>query len=451
LTATGTGQITLKWTAPASNGGVNITSYQVYRGTTSGSETPLTSGGCSGLGAVLTCTDSEVTGGQTYFYKVGAVNAIGEGPQSNEASATPATPSNLLGNPGFENGSSNPAPWTATAGVVSNNSTEPPHSGSWDAWMCGYGTTHTDTLSQTVSIPSAASASLTFWRHIDTADTSGTADTLKAQVLNPFGTVLSTLHTWTRLDANTGYTQDTFDMSPFTGQTVTLKFTCSEDSSGQTSFVLDDTSLTASGSPPTTTTTVPSTTTTTTLPSTTTTTSTTTTVPPTTTTVPSTTTTVPSGTNLLGNPGFENGANAAPWTTTPGVINNSSAEPPHSGSWDAWLCGYGTTHTDTLAQTITLPSGDTSATLQFWLHIDTAETTTTTAYDTLKLQVLDSAGNAVATIGNWSNLNHNRGYSLQSFNLSSYLGQTITLKFTASEDFEYQTSFVIDDTSLTAN
>lgn len=377
LTASpGDAQVTLNWTAPSSNGGVNINSYKVYRGTSSGTETLLTSGGCSSLGAVLTCTDSGLTNGQAYFYKVSAVNSIGEGPQSNEASATPAAPVNLLGNPGFENGSSSPAPWTATSGVISNNSTEPPHSGSWDAWMCGYGTTHSDTLSQQVAIPSATSATLSFWRHIDTADTGTTAhDTMTVQVLNPSGTLLSTLHTYSNLDANAGYVQDTYDLSAYTGQTVNLRFSCNENSSLQTSFVLDDTSLTAGGGPPptTTTTTVPATTTTTTAPATT-----------TTTTVPSTTTTVPSGGNLIGNPGFENGSsNPAPWTASARVISNSSSEPPHSGSWDAWLCGYGTTHTDTLSQTVTIPTNATSATLQFWLHIDTAETTTTAKYDTL--------------------------------------------------------------------
>ena len=445
LTGTaGTGQVALSWTAPSSNGGVNITSYRVYRGTSSGSETLLTSGGCSNLGSVLTCTDAGLTNGQTYFYKVSAVNAIGEGTQSNEASATPvANGVNLLGDPGFENGSSNPAPWTTSSGVISNNSAEPPHSGTWDAWMCGYGTTHTDSLSQSVAIPSASSATLTFWRHIDTAETSTTTayDTMMAQVLNSSGSVLSTLHTWSNLDHNTGYKQESFDMTPYVGQTVTLKFTCSEDSTLQTSFVIDDTSLTTGGSPPPTTTTVPSTTTT----------STTVPVTTTTTTVPSTTTTVPTGTNLLGNSGFENGSsNPSPWSTSSGVINNSSAEPPHSGSWDAWLCGYGTTHTDTLSQSVTLPSSASSATLSFWLHIDTAETTTTTAYDTLKLQVLNTSGTVLGTIGNWSNLNHNTGYSQQTFNMSAYLGQTVVLKFTGSEDSELQTSFVIDDTSLTA-
>jgi hypothetical protein len=34
------------------------------------------------------------------------------------------------------------------------------------------------------------------------------------------------------------------------------------------------------------------------------------------------------------------------------------------------------------------------------------------------------------------------------FNLSAFAGQTVTLKFTGTEDFLLQTSFVVDDTAL---
>jgi hypothetical protein len=121
------------------------------------------------------------------------------------------------------------------------------------------------------------------------------------------------------------------------------------------------------------------------------------------------------------------------------VINDNTQEPPHSGSWDAWLDGYGTTHTDTLSQTVTLPAGCSTYNLSFWLHIDTAETTTTTKYDTLKVQVLNGSGTVLATLHTYSNLNHNTGYAQHSFSLSAYAGQKITLKFTGSEDYELQT------------
>jgi len=151
---------------------------------------------------------------------------------------------------------------------------------------------------------------------------------------------------------------------------------------------------------------------------------------------------------LLGNPGFENGTNTAPWTMTAGVINNSSAEPPHSGAWDAWLDGYGTTHTDSATQTVTIPSTATTATLSFWLHIDTAETTTTTAFDTLQVQVLNTSNTVLATLGTFSNLNAAPGYQQRSFNVIQFKGQTVKIRFLGKEDVSLQTSFVIDDTAL---
>ncbi|HEV2989661.1 MAG TPA: hypothetical protein VG759_14555 [Candidatus Angelobacter sp.] len=153
-------------------------------------------------------------------------------------------------------------------------------------------------------------------------------------------------------------------------------------------------------------------------------------------------------TQLIGNPGFENGTNTAPWTLTAGVINNSSAEPPHSGAWDAWLDGFGTTHTDTATQTVTIPSTITSATLSFWLHIDTAETTTTTAFDTLQIQVLNTSGTVLATLGTFSNLNHAAGYQQHSFSMINFKGQTVQIRFRGMEDSSLQTSFVIDDVNL---
>jgi subtilase family serine protease len=151
---------------------------------------------------------------------------------------------------------------------------------------------------------------------------------------------------------------------------------------------------------------------------------------------------------LLGNPGFENGTTTAPWTLTAGVINNSASEPPHSGSWDAWLDGYGRTHTDTATQTVTIPSTVTTATLSFWLHIDTAETTTTAMNDTLQVQVLNTSGTVLATLGTFSNLNHATGYQQHSFSMNSFIGQTVQIRFTGHENNSRQTSFVIDDTAL---
>jgi hypothetical protein len=162
---------------------------------------------------------------------------------------------------------------------------------------------------------------------------------------------------------------------------------------------------------------------------------------------------------LFGNPGFETGK-TTPWKMTADVLtSNSEAEGyeiAHTGSWFAWLDGYGTPHTDTVAQTVTIPAACTSDSLSFWLHIDTYEDQEG-AYDTLKVQVLNSSGPVLSTLATYSNLNdvqfdpdNNNGYAQVSLNVSAYAGQTITVKWTGTETDEGggTTDFTIDDTAL---
>ncbi|OXM69098.1 putative Ig domain-containing protein [Amycolatopsis vastitatis] len=148
------------------------------------------------------------------------------------------------------------------------------------------------------------------------------------------------------------------------------------------------------------------------------------------------------GDQLVGNGGFESGT--APWTQSSGVIRAAtSAEPAHGGTMDAWLGGHGSTHTDTLSQSLTLPAGCASATLSWWSHIDTKETTTGTVYDKLVVQ----AGSD--TLASYSNLDKNTGYVQRTVDVSRYLGQTVTLKVTGTEDSSLATNFLLDDFSLT--
>jgi hypothetical protein len=149
---------------------------------------------------------------------------------------------------------------------------------------------------------------------------------------------------------------------------------------------------------------------------------------------------------LLGNNGFESGSST--WSSTSGVITNSGDESARTGSYYAWLAGYGSAHTDTLSQSVTVPAACTTATFSFYLHVDTAETSTSTAYDTLKVQVVNSSGTVLSTLATYSNLNAGSGYTQRTFSLAGYAGQTVTLKFTGTEGSTLQTSFVIDDTAL---
>jgi hypothetical protein len=190
---------------------------------------------------------SAVTDGSMQPLMVSASDA----PSADAPTPNPST--QLLGNPGFENGSASPAPWVPTAGVIDSSASEPPHGGAWKAWLDGYGSTHTDTLYQQITIPSGATASLTFWLHIDTGENTTTTafDTLKVQIRNSSNTVLSTLATYSNLNKAAGYSQKTFDVSSFQGQTVRVYLLGTEDSSAQTSFVVDDFALTATTSTPT--------------------------------------------------------------------------------------------------------------------------------------------------------------------------------------------------------
>ncbi|HEY7048972.1 MAG TPA: putative Ig domain-containing protein [Jatrophihabitantaceae bacterium] len=139
----------------------------------------------------------------------------------------------------------------------------------------------------------------------------------------------------------------------------------------------------------------------------------------------------------LANPGFESGS--ASWTATSGVINTDGAH-SRTGNGYAWLDGYGTTHTDTLSQTVAIPAGC-SANLNYYLWISSSEGTTR-AYDKI---TLTANGTAVQS---FSNINKGSTYVQRSVNLSSYAGQSVTLKWTGTEDSSLQTSFLIDDTAL---
>ncbi|KUN01440.1 hypothetical protein AQI95_31460 [Streptomyces yokosukanensis] len=193
------------------------------------SSTGLISGTASTAGTyqvTVTAKDSTGASGSTSF--TWTVGSGGGG----------CTSSQLLANPGFESGSTG---WTATSGVITTDSGEAAHGGSYKAWLDGYGSSHTDTLSQSVTIPAGCKATLTFYLHIDTAETGSTAyDKLTVTAGS------TTLASYSNVNAASGYAQKTFDLSSLAGQTVTLKFNGVEDSSLQTSFVVDDTALTTS-------------------------------------------------------------------------------------------------------------------------------------------------------------------------------------------------------------
>jgi Zn-dependent metalloprotease len=156
------------------------------------------------------------------------------------------------------------------------------------------------------------------------------------------------------------------------------------------------------------------------------------------------TTPPPTGSNLLANPGFESGQ--VSWGGTTGPITNNTGRPAHTGSYKAWLGGNGATSTENVTQSVTVPSTAAAPTLSFWLRTDTAETGST-VYDTMKVQVV--SGTTTTTLATYSNVGTNATYTQKSFSLASYKGKSVTVKFLMNEDSSAQTSFVVDDTSVT--
>jgi hypothetical protein len=165
---------------------------------------------------------------------------------------------------------------------------------------------------------------------------------------------------------------------------------------------------------------------------------------------------------LIVDGGFESATksgNSAPgWTATTTISGQDvivyHGSYPHTGSNYASEGGYNS-DTDKLTQTLTIPSTINSATLTFWVNVVTQETTTSTKYDYLYVEIHNSSGTLLATPLTLSNLNNKSSnntngvyFQPAAISLTSYKGQTIELVFHATTDYEKTTTFNIDDVSV---
>lgn len=154
-----------------------------------------------------------------------------------------------------------------------------------------------------------------------------------------------------------------------------------------------------------------------------------------------------SAAQLMVNPGFEKGT-ASPWIGDAGLVARETVEQPAwAGSWLATLGGQGVTDTDTLSQLVSIPEGC-RARLGFWLDIDTAQRTTSTAYDTLKVTLRSPSGAVLDSLATYSNLDAALGYRKHSFDVSEHAGRQLLVTFTARENSSRQTSFFLDYTTV---
>ena len=148
---------------------------------------------------------------------------------------------------------------------------------------------------------------------------------------------------------------------------------------------------------------------------------------------------------LLGNPGFETGS-ISPWTSSSGVLTKASAGvPAQAGNWLAWLDGYGAAHTDTLAQTVTIPASCASAVFTYWAEVNSSTTSTS---NKLVLEILNSSGALLQTVNVATAANNGTKYAEYTTSLNSYIGQKITLEFIGTEVNGGNTSFFEDSNAL---
>lgn len=168
---------------------------------------------------------------------------------------------------------------------------------------------------------------------------------------------------------------------------------------------------------------------------------------PTPTPTPNPTPTPPPGGNLIVNGTFEGSSSS--WVSSgSGAFYIANGSYPHGGTGYIYL-GVNNNIAGQWYQTVSIPTTATGN-LNFWLNVSSSETTTTTQYDRLFVEVRDSAGTLLATLGTFSNLNRTTpgSYTQRSFSLASFRGRTVRLQFRATTDVSLGTTFRVDDVSL---
>lgn len=153
------------------------------------------------------------------------------------------------------------------------------------------------------------------------------------------------------------------------------------------------------------------------------------------------------GTELLVNGGFED--TASPWVGSgTGYFFVDPGNYPHGGTGYIYF-GVNNSVSGQSYQQVTIPSTATG-TLTFWLNVTSSETTTTTQYDKLFVEVRNSSGTLLSTLATYSNLNKGTAgvYSQKSFNVAAYKGQTVRIQFRSTTDSSVTTTFRVDDVSL---
>lgn len=154
------------------------------------------------------------------------------------------------------------------------------------------------------------------------------------------------------------------------------------------------------------------------------------------------------GSNLLVNGDFE--SVITPWVMSgTGAYYTNNGASPYNGTGYIYF-GNANSRTGQTYQTVSIPSSATG-TLSFQLNVTSAETTTTTQYDRLFVEVRNTSGTLLTTLATYSNLNKvssSTSYTLRTLNVAAYKGQTVRIQFRSTTDSSLITTFRVDAASL---
>lgn len=316
-------------------------------------------------------------------------------------SSTGCTP-DILSNGSFATGTL--ACWTTAGTTPPTVSTAQTYSSSYSALL---GTTAkpevngNNSLSQTITVPTGATTTLTYWYYPGTNDTI-TYAYQEAQIQNTSGTTLAEVM---KVASNTlAWTEVAFDLTPYAGQTIQLYFNVhgSGSSSYYSYMYLDDVAVTSTT------------------------------------------------TQLIENGSFTTGT-LADWTTGGAVIPTVSTAETYSSSYSALL---GTTAkpevngSSDIYQTVTIPSSATKAILNFW-YWPTTNDTITYAYQ--EAQVQNSSGTTLAEVLQVAS--NAKAWTEVTYDLSSYIGQTVRIYLNVHGEgsSSYYSGMYVDGISVTVN
>ena len=120
-----------------------------------------------------------------------------------------------------------------------------PRTGRLGAYLAGVNNA-SDRISQQVALPPAPTAlTLDAWWYLATAETAGSFDTLTVALLRADGAWLATLVTVDNTAPVGLWDELIFDLTPYAGQTVIIRFEAHTDANNISDFYLDDVSLMA--------------------------------------------------------------------------------------------------------------------------------------------------------------------------------------------------------------